>query len=117
MYHQFRPEYIVEHEESLLEHPPGLGPLVRYDVLAPHPEELPPLELLEETQLLDVVVRVALDQPIPQRDELHRRLLQVQRDALSRQGVVTLLVSVMVLAHLQVVGVRRRRVRVQVHEH
>ena len=98
-------EYVIEHEKLLLEHPARLCALVGYNVLPPHPKELPPLELLEEAQLLNVVVRVPLNQPVPQSDELNWALLHIEGDAFGTQGVVALLVPIVVLADIEVVGV------------
>lgn len=110
------PENIIEDEQPLLEHAPGLRALVREDVLAPHAEELPALELLEEGQLLDVVVAVSLDQPVAQSDKLNWTLSQVQSDSLSRECVVSLLISLMILANEQVVRIAVR-VRIKIYEH
>jgi hypothetical protein len=41
-----------------------------FDGFLPHSHELPFLEFLEEIFLLDVVVRVSLDQPLAKRQEL-----------------------------------------------
>jgi hypothetical protein len=57
-------EVVLEHEELLLEGVLGLHPILVLDRLLPHPHELPLLELLEERELLDVVVGVALNQPL-----------------------------------------------------
>jgi hypothetical protein len=116
MHHQFRSKYIIQHKQLLLEHPPRFGSLMRYDVLAPHPEELPPFELLEEAELLDVVVGVSLDEPVAQSDELDRGLSQVKGDTLRGEGVVALVVAVVVLTDLEIVGVRGVTVRVQVYK-
>ncbi len=77
------------------------------DILAPHAEELPTFEFLEETELFDMVVGVSLDKPVAQSDELNGGLSEVERDALGTQGVVTLFVSIVVLADCQVIGVAR----------
>ena len=116
MHHKFGSEYVIEHKQLLLEHPPRFGSLMRYDVFAPHSEELPPFELFEEAELLDVVVGVSLDEPVAQSDELDGGLSQVQGDTLSGEGVVALVVAVVVLAYLEIVGVRGVTVRVQVYE-
>lgn len=78
---------------------------MREDVLSPHAEELPPFKFLEERQLLDVVERVTLDQPVTQCYELNRALLEVESDSFRRESIVALLTPIVVLAHLKIVGI------------
>lgn len=89
---------------------------MREDVLSPHPQELPSLELLEEGELLDVVEGISFDQPISQSYELNRCLSKVESDTLGGECVVTLLVSVMILGDLKIVGIPIRA-WVQVDKH
>ncbi len=56
MNEELRAEYIVQHKQLLLKHPASLGAFVRYYIFAPHPEELPSLELFEETELFDMII-------------------------------------------------------------
>lgn len=102
---EFGSEDVVKHEELLLKQTTGFGALVGENVLAPHSQELPSFELLEEGKLLDVVEGVALDQPVPKGNELLRSLFKVKGDAFGRQRVVALLGSVVVLGDLEIVGV------------
>lgn len=73
--------------------------------LLPHAHELPFLELLEKTQLLDVVIRVALDEPLAQRDELNRHIILVKGETLARQRVVSTVVFVRIAYNHEVIGV------------
>ncbi len=89
---------------------------MRKNVLSPHSEELPSLELLEEAEFFDVVERITLNQPITKSDELNWTLLQVQSDTFCRKGVVLLLISIMILAHLQVIRITFV-IRIKIDEH
>lgn len=53
------------------------------DGLLPHAHELPSLELLEEGQLLDVVVGVALNQPLAKGQELDGGIVFVEGQSLA----------------------------------
>ena len=57
-------EVILEHEKLLLERVLGFHSVLMLDGLLPHSHELPFFELLEEVLLLDMIVRVSLDQPL-----------------------------------------------------
>jgi len=60
---------------------------------------LPLLELHEKRQLLDAVVTVTLDQPLTQGDKLNGCVLLVKGQALSREGVVFLLLVTIIVSN------------------
>ena len=75
------------------------------DGFLPHAHELPALELLEEAEILDVVVRVTLDEPLAERHELDRGVLVlIEGEALARDGVV-LVTTFFVAGGLEVIRV------------
>ena len=57
-------EYGVEDEELVLELSGSLSASLHLNGLLPHAKELPALKLLEERKLLDVIIRVTLNQPL-----------------------------------------------------
>ena len=105
----------LQHEELLLEGVLSLGSVVVFDGLLPHAHELPFFELLEEAQLLDVVIRITLNEPLAERDELDGHVILVQGKTLARESVVAALEPLRVADDLQVVGVTIF-LGVQVHE-
>ena len=74
------------------------------DTLLPHAHEFPRLELLEEGEVLDVVVRVTLDEPLAQRHERNGSQLLVEGQTLARDRVVVV-TFVLVGDWLQVVRI------------
>lgn len=57
-------EMILKHEKLLLKEVLRSNSLLSLYRLLPHSHELPLLELLEEVELLNVIVRVPLNQPL-----------------------------------------------------
>lgn len=105
MLEKVRAEEVLQNEELFVEGVLGFGSVGLFDGLLPHAHELPFFELLEETEFLDVIVRVTLDQPLPKRDELNRGVVLVQGQALTREGVVFWYVTVVVRDNLKVIGI------------
>lgn len=56
----------------------------------PHTHELPLLELFEEVEFLNMVVGIALNQPLTKRDKFTRHLIFVQGQTFARKCVVSL---------------------------
>lgn len=73
----------LQHEELFLQCILCLHSVVMLDGLLPHAHELPLLKLLEEAKLLNVIIRIALNQPLPQRYELNWHVVLVKRESLS----------------------------------
>ena len=69
----------LEHEKLLLKLILSLHSVLVLDGLLPHPHELPFLELLEKVLFFDVVVRVSLDQPLAERQELDWSVVLIER--------------------------------------
>jgi hypothetical protein len=78
MFREMSTKVILKHEEFLLERVLGLHPILMLDSLLPHSHELPFLELLEEAQLLNMVVRVTLNEPLTERNEFNRGVTLVE---------------------------------------
>ena len=98
-------EVRLEDEEVLLELIVGLHLVLLLDRLLPHAHELPALELLEEAEVLDVIVGVALDEPLTEGLELHGGVLLVEGETFARDGVVLIPEALIEADWLQVVGV------------
>ena len=109
-------EVVLQHKELLFERVLSLHTVLVLDGFLPHAHELPLLEFLEEVQLLDVVVGVTLDEPLPERKELDRSVILIESEALSGECVVLLCVSFLVGADKQVVGITVG-VGVQIYEY
>ena len=62
--HQVRTEGVLQNEELLFKLVLGFDTVLVLDGLLPHAHELPFVELTEETVSLDVIVGVALNQPL-----------------------------------------------------
>ena len=81
-------EVVLQDEQVLIKVVVGLHLVLLLDDFLPHAHELPALELLEEGEVLDVVVRVTLDKPLAQRHEIDGLLLFVQGQTFARDRVV-----------------------------
>ena len=97
-------EGVLEDEKLVIEVVLGRDTILVLYGLLPHAHELPLLELTEETVSLDVVVAIALDEPLAEREELLRDLVLVLGDALARKSVV-LVSSIGVGGHLEIVRI------------
>lgn len=81
-------EVLLQNEKFVVELVLSTRAIGLLDDLLPHAHELPLLELLEEGELPDTVVGVALDQPLAERNEFDRRVVLVESQALARERVV-----------------------------
>ena len=97
-------EVVLEDEQVLIESIEGLHLVLLLDDFLPHAHELPALELLEEGKVLDVIVRVTLDEPLAQRHERNGSQLLVEGQTLARDRVVVV-TFVLVGDWLQVVRI------------
>jgi hypothetical protein len=75
---QVSTEVIFKNEELLVKRVLGCATILLFDHLLPHTHELPFLELLEEAQLLNMVVRVTLNEPLTERNEFNRGVTLVE---------------------------------------
>jgi hypothetical protein len=114
---QMRPEVLLQDEQILLElvlHIVSVGFL---DALFPHAHEFPGLELLEEGEVLDVIVRVSLDEPLAEGEELYWGVSLIEGQSIARDGVVVVtLLDVSKPCVLQVIWVILAH-GLKVHEH
>ena len=92
-------EIVLKHKEFLLEGVLSLHSILVLDGLLPHPHELPSLELLEEGQLLYMIVGITFNKPLAQRQKLDGRVIFVQSQTFSRQGIVLLLSTALIRGH------------------
>lgn len=83
MLHQVHAEVILQHKQLFLEGILSLHSVLVLNSLFPHTHELPALELFEKRQLLNVVVRITLDQPLSQGQEFDRGVVLVQCQSLA----------------------------------
>ena len=97
-------EVVPQDKELLVKGVYRLHLVVLLDLFLPHAHEFPRLELLEEGEVLDVVVGVALNEPLTEGHEFDGRLLLVKSQALARDGVV-LVQAVLVATGLEVVRI------------
>ena len=58
------------------------------DGLLPHSHELPSFEFLEERKLLDVVVRVSLNQPLSKTDKFYWIVIFIIGEAFATESVI-----------------------------
>jgi hypothetical protein len=72
--------------------------------------------LFEKVLFFDVVVRVSLDQPLAERQELDWGVVLVKCQSFTTEGVVLLRVPILVLANLEIVRIGVW-VRVKIYEH
>jgi len=52
---------------------------VRQYVFTPHAQKLPPLELLKEGKLLNVIIAIPFNEPVSQSDKLNWAFLKIER--------------------------------------
>lgn len=76
-------EAILKHEKTLIKLVEGLHLVLLLDGFLPHSHEFPALELLEEGEILDMVVGVALNEPLAERHELHWLVVLVEGQTLA----------------------------------
>jgi hypothetical protein len=96
---------ILQHEELLFEGVLSLHPVLVLDGFLPHAHELPSFKFLEKWQLLNMIVRVTLNQPLSERQELNRSVILIEGKTLARESVVLLLITSLVGGHQEIVGV------------
>jgi len=110
-------EEVLQDEEFLLKRVGRGRAVLLLDGLLPHAHKLPLFELTEERHLLNVVVRVALDQPLAEGNELNGGVHLVESQTLAGERVVLVLKTFVVGGDLQVVRVAGVLLGIQVHEH
>ena len=107
MFEQVLAEVLLQNEEVLVEQVQSLHFVLLLYPALPQAHELPLVELLEEGEVLNVVVGVALDQPLAQGHELNGCLLLIERQAFARDCIVPVatLITHAVTNRLQIIRV------------
>ena len=114
--HEMHAEVILKHKQLLFEGVLSLHSVLVLNSLLPHAHELPSLELLEEGKLLDVVVRISLDEPLAERKELNGSIIFVKGKPLAGESVVLLLVSSLIRSNQEIIRVLIR-IRIKINEY
>lgn len=77
-------EIVLKHKEFLLEGVLRLHSILVLNGLFPHSHELPSFEFLEEGKLLNMIVGIAFNKPLAQRQKLDGSVVFVQSQTFAR---------------------------------
>lgn len=110
-------EVVLKDEELLFEGGLSLVAVILLDSFLPHAHEFPFFELTEEVQLLDMVKRVTLDQPLTEGQKFDRYIIFVMGETFSTYGVEIFFRAGIEGCVLQVVRIVAILLGVQVEEH